>query len=122
MKADGERQPGWLTWRMDGYSSPQPHFEKCLLCSKLPAVFFPGKENKRVLLTLLPRRGLSGIVSLDELPVYYESLWENRICTAQGASSCYSIYQPPSGYLDQQWLSQRAVLHSKPAPLTGLLT
>lgn len=71
---------------------------------------------------LLPKRGFSGIVSLDELPVYYESLWENRICTAQGASSCYSIYQTSSGYSDQQWLSQRAIVHSKPALLTGLLT
>lgn len=29
---------------------------------------------------------------------------------------------PSPGYLDQQRLSQRAVLCSKPAPLTGLLT
>jgi len=73
--------------------------------------------------TLLPRRGLSGIVSPDELPIYHEFLLENRISTGQGASICYSTDQPPMpGYLDQQWLSQRAVLHSKPTPVTGLLT
>lgn len=69
--------------------------------------------------TLLPRRGFSGIVSLDELPVYYESPWENRICTAQGASSCYSIYQAQSQVLG---FAAAPPESHKPAPLTGLLT
>lgn len=86
---------------MDGYSSLS-HFEKSLLSSMIPTVFFPRKRVSIINLAchstniLLTRRGLSAFVSLDELAIYYKSLWENRICTAQGAFSCYSVYQSQS--------------------------